>query len=99
MTNQDIKDLVSKSKVIVFGKGEKGRPYCGFTARMQDIFDEVYPDYEMINILSDSALREKMREYSDWPTYPQIYVDGEFIGGGDIVMDMYDSGELEKLIF
>ena len=87
-----------KATVIVFGKGEKNKPYCGFTANVQNIFDDVFPEYEMINILGKKELRESMKIFSDWPTFPQVYIHGEFIGGGDIVTEMYENGELKELI-
>jgi len=96
--NKEIINLTKKSTVVVFGKGEKNKPYCGFTANMQNIFDDAFPEYEMINILGNRDLREAMKTFSDWPTFPQVYINGKFIGGGDIIQEMYEEKELEELI-
>lgn len=93
-----IKTLISSSPVVIFGKGEKHQPYCGFTANVQNIFDEVFPEYEMVNVLGNRELRQEMKVFSDWPTFPQVYIHGEFIGGGDIVQEMYEEGELSGKI-
>ena len=98
MTPEELKKLTQQASVVVFGKGEKNKPYCGFTATMQNIFDDVFPEYEMINVLGKKEIRDGMKVFSDWPTFPQIYIHGEFIGGGDIVQEMYDEGELKELI-
>jgi len=96
--NTSIKTLITDSPVVIFGKGEKHQPYCGFTANVQNIFDDVYPEYTMVNILGNRELRQEMKVFSDWPTFPQVYIHGEFIGGGDIVQEMYEEGELSKMI-
>lgn len=95
--NEQIEAKIASAKVVIFGKGEKHEPQCGFTANVQNIFDDVFPDYEMVNILTDRGLREEIKTFSSWPTFPQIYIDGEFIGGGDIAAEMYDEGELDFL--
>jgi monothiol glutaredoxin len=84
----DIKRLIDEHPIIIFGKGEKGQPFCGFTAQVQTVFEDLGLDYEMINILKDQNLRTEMKAYSDWPTFPQVYLNGEFIGGCDIVLEM-----------
>ena len=98
MDHSHIETIIAKSPVVVFGKGEKDQPFCGFTATMQNIFDDVFPEYEMINILGNKELREEMKEFSAWPTFPQVYIHGEFIGGGDITQEMYEEGELKTLV-
>ncbi len=98
MTTDELKKLTQLAKVVVFGKGEKNKPYCGFTANMQNIFDDVFPEYEMVNVLGNKEVRNGMKDFSDWPTFPQIYIHGEFIGGGDIITEMYEEGELKELI-
>ena len=98
MNQEQINQLINANTVVIFGKGEKHDPRCGFTANVQSIFGELSPDYQMINILRDSELRKSMKTFSDWPTFPQIYVQGEFVGGGDIVQEMYQEGELASLI-
>ena len=89
-----IKDIIKSNPVVIFGKGEKDMPQCGFTAQIQQIFEEIYPKYSMINILDNEALRAEMKVFSDWPTFPQIYINGEFIGGCDIVVEMYQNGDI-----
>lgn len=96
--HDDIKKMINHSKVVIFGKGEKNEPHCGFTARIQVIFNALESDYTMINILDDEALRLEMKTFSAWPTFPQVYINGEFIGGGDIVGELYESGELKTMI-
>lgn len=98
MTPDEIQDIIENNAVVVFGKGEKDMPRCGFTANMQHIFDEVYPEYIMVNILGDPEFAQLMCKISDWPTFPQIYIHGEFIGGGDIITEMYEDGELSEAI-
>jgi monothiol glutaredoxin len=93
-----IDDLVGKHKVVLFMKGNKHFPQCGFSAKVIQILNEVGPKYETVNVLQDAALREGLKEYSSWPTIPQLYVDGQFVGGCDIVTEMYGSGELHKVL-
>src|SRR5262249_41263491 len=93
-----IEDLVKKNKVLLFMKGNRHFPQCGFSAQVVQILNEVQPKYETVNILSDSALREGMKEFSNWPTFPQLYVDGQLVGGRDIVKEMDATGELHKAL-
>ena len=94
----EIQKIITSEKVVIFGKGEKNEPRCGFTQQVQHIFDDVYPEYKMMNVLGNRELRQKMKIFSDWPTFPQIYINGKFIGGGDICQEMYEEGELKILL-
>ncbi len=90
--------LVQKNKVVLFMKGNKHFPQCGFSAKLAGMLTELVGKYETVNVLADPAVRDGIKEYSSWPTIPQLYVDGQFVGGCDIVTDMYSSGELQKLL-
>ena len=95
---QTIDADVKKTKVLLFMKGNKLMPMCGFSARVVEILNHLNADFETRNILEDEELRAAIKVYSDWPTLPQLYVNGEFIGGCDIVMQLFESGELAKLL-
>ena len=97
MSIQDtIKNDIENNKVILFVKGEKGMPQCGFSGTVMNIFDELGVDYETRNVLADPELRQGIKDYSNWPTVPQIYINQEFIGGCDIAIEMYKNGELKQ---
>jgi len=89
-------DLVQKNKVVLFMKGNKHFPQCGFSAQVVGILKELGVGFETVNVLADPAVRDGIKEYSSWPTIPQLYVGGEFLGGCDIVKEMYASGDLQK---
>ena len=89
-------DLVKKNRVVLFMKGNKHFPQCGFSAQVIGILKETGVPFETVNVLSDPAVRDGIKEYSSWPTIPQLYVDGEFLGGCDIVKEMYAAGDLQK---
>lgn len=91
-----IDDLVSSDSVVLFMKGTRSFPQCGFSASVVNILNTLVPKYTTVNILSDVEIRSGMKEYSDWPTFPQLFVKGEFVGGADIVRQMHEAGELEK---
>jgi len=93
---QQFDDLVKKTKVVLFMKGNQHFPQCGFSAQVVGILKETGVPFETVNVLADPVLRDGIKEYSDWPTIPQLYVDGEFVGGCDIVKDMYAAGDLQK---
>jgi monothiol glutaredoxin len=93
---QKFDDLVKKNKVVLFMKGNKHFPQCGFSAQVIGIMKELGVGFEAVNVLSDAAVRDGIKEYSSWPTIPQLYIQGEFVGGCDIVKEMYASGELQK---
>ncbi len=93
-----IQELVSKNQVLLFMKGTRHFPQCGFSAQVIGILNELGPKYETVNILAEPSLREGMKEFSSWPTFPQLYVGGSFVGGCDIVREMHASGELAPLL-
>ena len=93
---QHFDDLVKKSRVVLFMKGNKHFPQCGFSAQVIGILKETGVPFETVNVLSDPTVRDGIKEYSSWPTIPQLYVDGEFLGGCDIVKEMYAAGDLQK---
>jgi len=89
--------LVSENEIVLFMKGDPLAPKCGFSAGVIKVLDALDRPYKSVDVLADPFIREGIKEYSDWPTIPQVYVRGEFIGGCDIVRDMYASGELQAL--
>ncbi len=89
-------ELIKKNKVVLFMKGNKHFPQCGFSAQVIQILKELGAGFDTVNVLQDPAIRDGIKEYSSWPTIPQLYVDGEFIGGCDIVKEMYATGDLQK---
>jgi len=97
-TKQRIEEFVSKNRVMLFMKGTKLMPMCGFSGQVAQILNTYGIEYQDFNVLDDMDIRQGIKEYADWPTIPQLYVDGEFIGGCDIVMEMHESGELEPLV-
>lgn len=100
-TQQRIDDLVKQNDIVLFMKGNASFPMCGFSGRAVQILKAcgVEPRaLTTVNVLEDEAVRQGIKEYSQWPTIPQLYVKGEFIGGSDIMMEMYESGELQPLV-
>ena len=93
-----ITQLVGQHKVLLFMKGDRTFPQCGFSAQVVQILDSLLPDYATVDVLQDQALREGVKSYSSWPTIPQLYVDGEFQGGCDIITELYQAGELSQLL-
>lgn len=93
-----IRDTVEQNKVVLFMKGSKNFPQCGFSARAVDILKKCGTQFKDVNVLSDPALRQGIKDYSQWPTVPQIYINGKFVGGSDILLEMFQSGELQKLL-
>src|SRR5436190_5397811 len=91
-----IDEIVKSDSVVLFMKGTRSFPQCGFSASVVNILNTLVPKYTTVNILSDVDVRSGMKEYSDWPTFPQLFIRGEFVGGADIVKQMYETGELEK---
>ena len=90
--------LVKANDVVLFMKGSALFPQCGFSSRAVAILDHLGVPYETVDVLQDGEIRQGIKEYSDWPTIPQLYVKGEFVGGSDIMMDMFESGELQQLV-
>ena len=95
-TRKKIEQLVTSDSVVLFMKGSRSFPQCGFSASVVNILNTLVPKYTTVNILSDADVRTGMKEFSDWPTFPQLFIKGEFVGGADIVRQMHESGELEK---
>ncbi len=98
MTAQDqIKDVIEKNDVVLFMKGTKSMPQCGFSSRVAGVLNFMGVEYQDVNVLADAEIRQGIKDFSDWPTIPQLYVKGEFVGGCDIVTEMTLSGELDTL--
>ncbi|MDQ4088472.1 MAG: Grx4 family monothiol glutaredoxin [Pseudomonadota bacterium] len=95
---QRIEQLVTTNDVVLFMKGSALFPQCGFSSRAVAILDHLGVPFETVDVLQDPEIRQGIKEYSDWPTVPQLYVKGEFIGGSDIMMEMFQAGELEQLL-
>ena len=92
-----IRDTITKSDVVLFMKGTKMMPQCGFSSKVAGVLNYMGVDFTDVNVLADAEVRQGIKEYSDWPTIPQLYVKGEFVGGCDIVTEMTLSGELDQL--
>lgn len=93
-----LKELITSSKVILFMKGDKYMPRCGFSAQVVEILNRLGADFTTYDILDDEEVRQGLKEYSNWPTFPQLYINGDLIGGCDIVTEMYQNGELKALL-
>ena len=93
-----LSSLVQSNRVFLFMKGTREAPQCGFSAQVIQILDSLVPDYTTLDVLSDPEVRSGIKEFSEWPTIPQLYIDGEFVGGCDIVGEMYRSGELHQTL-
>lgn len=93
-----IGEIVKSADVILFMKGTPLFPQCGFSSRAVAILDHIGVAYESVDVLQDMEVRQGIKEFSDWPTIPQLYVKGEFVGGSDIMMEMFEAGELQQLM-
>jgi monothiol glutaredoxin len=93
-----IQEQLGSEAVVLYMKGTPNFPQCGFSGRVVQVLQACNAKYLAVNIFEDPELREALKEYSHWPTYPQLYVKGELVGGCDIVMDLFDKGELQSLI-
>ena len=99
MSIQDwIKNEVDTNDVVLFMKGTPNFPQCGFSGQVVQILDYVGAPYKGINVLEDDDLRQGIKEFTNWPTIPQLYVKGEFVGGSDIMMEMFEAGEMQALM-
>ena len=96
--NTRISTLVGENDVVLFMKGTPLFPQCGFSSRAIAILDHCGVAYESVDVLQDMEIRQGIKSFSDWPTIPQLYVKGEFVGGSDIMMEMYEAGELQALM-
>ncbi|HUY39327.1 MAG TPA: Grx4 family monothiol glutaredoxin [Candidatus Binataceae bacterium] len=95
---EQIESAIRENKVMIFMKGNRSFPQCGFSAATVQIFEELGVPFATADVLADPELRDAIKRYSNWPTIPQVFVDGKFVGGCDIVREMYESGELEPIV-
>ena len=95
--DQRIQSLIDQNKILVFMKGTREIPMCGFSATVVQVLDHLTVPYETVDVLEDPEIREGVKQFSNWPTIPQLYIDSKFVGGCDIIREMYESGELESL--
>ena len=93
-----IDEIVKNNQVVLFMKGTPLFPQCGFSSRAVTILEHLDTPFESVDVLQDPEIRNGIKEYSDWPTIPQLYVKGEFVGGSDIMLEMFESGELQQLV-
>src|SRR5271169_250089 len=95
---EKILSTINKNKIVLFMKGNRSFPQCGFSAATVEIFEQLGAPYETVDVLQDMEIREGIKRYSNWPTIPQVYINGKFVGGCDIVRELYESGELQELV-
>lgn len=93
-----IDQLVQSNKIMVFMKGNKLMPQCGFSNNVVQIINTLGVPFETVDVLADQEIRQGIKDYSNWPTIPQIYLNGEFLGGSDILIELYQSGELQQMV-
>jgi len=96
--NEKIKEIISKTDVVLFMKGTPETPQCGFSMTVSNILKELKVKFSGVNVLADPEIRQGIKDFSNWPTVPQLYIKGEFIGGCDIAKEMYEKGELQKIL-
>ena len=94
---KEIDDTVKSNDIVLFMKGVPDQPMCGFSARVVQVLNHIGAPYKGVNVLDDDAIRQGIKDYANWPTIPQLYVKGEFVGGCDIITEMFQSGELQSL--
>ena len=97
-TKDKIQDIIDNNEVLLFMKGTPVMPQCGFSAAVVGVLSHMGIKYNSVNVLEDSEIREGLKTFSNWPTFPQLYVNGDLIGGCDIMMEMYETGELSELL-
>jgi monothiol glutaredoxin len=95
---EKIGQLITDNKIMVFMKGDKLMPQCGFSNQVVQILNILGVPYETIDVLSDQDIRQGVKEYSNWPTIPQVYINGEFVGGSDVLTELYQKGELQQMV-
>lgn len=95
---QRLDNLVKENKILVFMKGSKLMPQCGFSNNVVQILNSMGVPYETIDVLADWEIRQGIKEYSNWPTIPQVYINGQFVGGSDIMIELYQKGELQEVL-
>jgi monothiol glutaredoxin len=96
--SKKIEDYVNGHRIVLFMKGTRDFPQCGFSGRAVQILQNLGAEFEDVNVLMDNEVREGIKEFSDWPTIPQLYIDGEFVGGSDLMLEMYQNGELADML-
>ena len=96
--NKKIKDIVGTNDIVLFMKGTPDAPQCGFSMAVSNILKHLKVKFEGVNVLSSDELRQGIKDYTDWPTIPQLYIDKKFVGGCDIVKEMFEKGELQKIL-
>tara|TARA_B100000959_G_C14908207_1_gene593967 strand:+ start:972 stop:1289 length:318 start_codon:yes stop_codon:yes gene_type:complete len=97
-TKDEIRDVIEKNDICLFMKGTPDSPQCGFSMAVSNVLKHLNVKFKGINVLEDQNLRQGIKDYSDWPTIPQLYIKGKFIGGCDIVKEMFEKGELKKIL-
>jgi len=98
LIKKKIDDIIEKNKICLFMKGTPETPQCGFSLAVSNVLKHLNVDFKGINVLEDNEIREGIKEFSDWPTIPQLYINKKFVGGCDIVKEMFEKGELQKVI-
>ncbi len=96
--NEKIKNLITENDICLFMKGTTDSPQCGFSMAVSNILKHLNVNFKGVNVLEDDKLRQGIKDYSDWPTIPQLYIKGEFVGGCDIVKEMFEKGDLKSLL-
>jgi monothiol glutaredoxin len=97
-TQTRIENLIQQNKILVFMKGNKLMPQCGFSNNVVQILNAIGVPFETVDVLEDYEIRQGIKEYSNWPTIPQVYIDGQFVGGSDIMIELYQTGELQQMV-
>ncbi|MBW4473375.1 MAG: Grx4 family monothiol glutaredoxin [Stenomitos rutilans HA7619-LM2] len=97
-TQERLETLINQNKIMVFMKGNKLMPQCGFSNNVVQILNTLGVPFETVDVLADSDIRQGIKEYSSWPTIPQVYIDGQFVGGSDILIELYQKGELQEMV-
>lgn len=95
---EQIDNVIKQNKIVVFMKGNKLMPQCGFSNNVVQILNTLGVPYETVDVLQNYDIRQSIKEYSNWPTIPQVYINGEFIGGSDILIELYQKGELQQMV-
>jgi len=95
---EKIQSTINNNKIVLFMKGNRSFPQCGFSAATVEIFEQLGAPFETVDVLQDMEIREGIKRFSNWPTIPQVYINGKFVGGCDIVREPYESGELEPMV-
>ena len=96
--NDRIRNTIEKNKIVIFMKGNRHFPQCGFSAATVEVFEHLGVPFETVDVLQDMEIREGVKQFTKWPTIPQVFIDGKFVGGCDIVREMFDSGELQPMV-